>query len=218
MPYTSPATHCISHHNGFLRELGTCRDLEFHCLCRVEEVMFVTWRGLTSASLYFRLTYPHVCGVVRIRRPKLHLCKRRNNHQFSLIEDFGVANDFDWLALSLTDAELDSNIWPTGASGFLPYWKSASRMLQVASFNLVPAGLRAGGTHHFLFKNVGLLRRRARSQSERTVEHYLHEATYALQASPCLEKQSSASLRWPKALPLFWTRLHPLRRLWPCEV
>ena len=32
----------------------------FHCLCRVEEVMFMTWRDLASASLYFRLTYPHV--------------------------------------------------------------------------------------------------------------------------------------------------------------
>ena len=36
-------------------------------------------------------------------------------------------------------------------------------------------------------------------------------------ASPCLEKPSSASLKWPKALPLFWTRLHFLRRLWPCD-
>ena len=145
--------------------------------------MFVTWRDLTSASLNFRLTYPHV--LVRIKRPKLRLGIGRHNHQFPFIEDPGVANYFDWLTAPLDDAELDANIWPTGASGFLPRWKSAARVLHVSSLNLVLAGLRAGGvTHHFL--NVGLLRRGARTTCTR--RHLL------FRASPCLEKQSSASL------------------------
>ena len=157
----------------------------FHCLCRLEEVMFVTWRDLTSASLYFRLTYPHVFGVVRIKRPKLRLGIGRHNHHFPFFEDPGVANYFDWLTAPLDDAELDANIWPTGASGFLPRWKSAARVLHVSSLNLVLAGLRAGGvTHHFL--NVGLLRRGARTTCTR--RHLL------CRALPCLEKQSSASL------------------------
>ena len=119
--------------------------------------MFMTWRDLTSASLYVRLTYPHVCGEVRIKGPKLRL-GGRNNHQFSFIEDPGVANCCDWLTASPNDAQLDSNIWPTGASGFWPCWKSAARLLQVSSFTLVLAGLRARGvTHHFLTCFVGLL-------------------------------------------------------------
>ena len=54
----------------------------------------MTWRDLTSASLYFRLTYPHVCGVVRIKRPKLRLGIGRKSHLFTLIEDPGVTNYF----------------------------------------------------------------------------------------------------------------------------
>ena len=72
--------------------------------------MFMTWRDLTFASPYFRLTYPHVFGVVRMKRPELRLGIGRNNHQFPFIEDPGVANYFDWLAASLDDAELDANI------------------------------------------------------------------------------------------------------------
>ena len=121
---------------------------------------------------------------MRIRRPKLRLGKSRNNHKFSLIEDSGVASYFDWLTASCDCYKIGCSIWSTGAAGSLPYWETAARMLQIASKNLVPAGLRAGGvTHHFLIhQNVGLLRRRARWQSERTKEHHLHEATYALQS------------------------------------
>ena len=92
--------------------------------------------------------------MVRIKRPKLRLGIGRNNHQFSSIEESGVANCFNWLTASLNDAEPDSNIWRTGAPGF------SARLLQVSSSNLVPAGLRTGGvTHHFLtHQNVVFLR------------------------------------------------------------
>ena len=150
----------------------------------------MTWRSYT-ASLYFRLTYPHVCGVVRIKRPKLRLGFGRNNHQFSLIEDLEVANYFDWLTASLNEAELDSDIWPTGASGFLPYWESVARLLQVASLNLVPAHQKRGPL----------------TETKSTLAKRANDGTLLARGDVCstASQNSSASLRWPKALLLFWT-------------
>ena len=139
--------------------------------------MFMTWRDLTTASLCFGLTYPHVCGVVRINRPQLRFGIGRNNHHFSSVEDAGVANYFGWLTASLNDAELDSNICrpeplDSCLTGSQPH----------ESYEFPPwTSCWQDCAHIPIHQNVGLLRRTARWQSERTMEHYLHEATYALQ-------------------------------------
>ena len=68
-------------------------------------------------------------------------------------------------------------------------------------------------THHILIhQNVGFLRRTGEASelwnTSCTRQHVL------CRASLCLEKQSIASLRQPKALLLFQTPFHLLRRLW----
>ena len=162
---------------------ATIVGLCFHCLVRVEEVMCLRWGAIAEAPAAFRAAYPDVRGLITIDKPKLRTGVGRNNHQFAIVEEQTLADYFAWLTVNLTDQDKQQLVWPGGAQDFIKHWDAALRLLGLTGLDLTPSGLRPGGvTHHFLIhQNVPLLRRRGRWQSDRTLEHYLHEVIYAQQ-------------------------------------
>ena len=151
--------------------------LGFHCLLRPAECMNVTRKDIVLFSNDEVARYG-IYGVVLIRRPKTAHMPMHGKVQFVTILDAGVAG-------------LLRNAWAQGAfcrgvlwkgsyQQLLGSWKAAVCRLGLASAGLLPAGLRGGGATEALLTGLPLpeLRRRGRWGSERTLEHYLQEATY----------------------------------------
>lgn len=179
--------------------------LAFHCLCRIEEVMHLRWGDLVLAPAAVTASYPMIHGLVSITRPKLKSGVGRNNHQFATVEDRVLARFFHWLVKDLAENELHNYIFPGGANAFLRYWAAATAQLRIKGLGLTPSGLRPGGaTHHYsVHQDLPRLRRKGRWQTDRTLEHYLHEVVYALQYTKVPGDVEAALKSIARAAPCF---------------
>ena len=89
-------------------------SLCFHCLVRVEEAMHLRWGDLSPAPTAFQDAYPHVAGLVTIRRPKLRTGVGRYKHQFAIVEERRLAQYYSWLTADLSARDTAQPIWPGG--------------------------------------------------------------------------------------------------------
>ena len=124
--------------------------------------------------------YPDVHGVVGITRSKTTRTGKHGRRQHTLIEDATLAG-----FLNRHRRPDGHRLWPGTAATFWSAWRRAQRALGLEQFNFTPAGLRGGGaTDHFLrHRDIPLLRRRGRWLSERTLERYVQEGVFCVNAS-----------------------------------
>eukprot|EP00971_Amphidinium_carterae_P154168 3057567-Amphidinium_carterae.1 len=147
--------------------------------------MAIRWQhnDLESALLVLSQQYPLVQGLASIAKPKLRTGLNRNNFQFVVIEDALMAGFVHRQRAAVSQPLQQELLWSQGLVEFLHMWRQGLAVLGLTAMPYVPSGLRGGGaTHHFLMhQDVPRLRRRGRWQTERTLQHYLHEVVYAQQ-------------------------------------
>ena len=119
-----------------------------------------------------------------IAKPKVRRRPRHAPVQFALIEDDAFMTWLRWLTDGLGEEDLALPLWPGPTYTLRKRWDAGVAAIGCSHLGITPGGLRSGGaTHHWLlYRDLPELRRRGRWQHEKTVEIYLQECMFTLQA------------------------------------
>ena len=144
--------------------------------------MLLTFEDVVIFDAMGSIMFPHIFGVIAIRKPKTRRLPSHPPVQHALVEDRAVATFISYEFSCIPLANRSGRLWHGSPDQFRRIWNNCLKSLRLSPTAYTSAGLRGGGATETYLRTQDTLavRRRGRWTQLATLDRNLQEGVVLL--------------------------------------